>query len=351
VFKQLLFITWLLPFAAVGQYNITGRVIDKDTRKPVAAASIFLSNASAGTVSVNNGTFIIAGVRGGQYVLVISIVGYAPYRQTILVNNNLTLPDEEISLQPIALKEVHIGIDKHWAEHYAIFKQEFLGSSNNAKQCKILNPHSLDFEYNKTKDELTASTSGFLMIKNKALGYKIKYMLSSFSKNNTTGTIYFEGAALFEDLPGREARINQWKKNREQAYLGSSMHFLRLAITNHLAAAGFKVERLIRKLNPAYTGGLDGKYIETLLTTPMSATDYVQRTNKSGEYAIQFNDCLNIVYNNETLNTSVVAINAPCLFFDNNGIILNPQYIELQGVWGESRMAELLPVDYESASR
>jgi len=183
----------LLPLAAMGQYSISGRVIDYDTQKPIAAASIFLSNASAGTVSGNDGTFKVAGVRGGQYVLVISVIGYAPYQQTIMVNNNLTLPDVKIAIQAISLNEVRIGIDKHWAEHYAIFKEEFLGRSDNAKDCRILNPHAIDFTYNKEKGELTAIASGFLNIENKALGYKIKYQLSAFSKSNLLGTVYFEG--------------------------------------------------------------------------------------------------------------------------------------------------------------
>jgi len=337
----------LLPLAAMGQYSISGRVIDYDTQKPIAAASIFLSNASAGTVSGNDGTFKVAGVRGGQYVLVISVIGYAPYQQTIMVNNNLTLPDVKIAIQAISLNEVRIGIDKHWAEHYAIFKEEFLGRSDNAKDCRILNPHAIDFTYNKEKGELTAIASGFLNIENKALGYKIKYQLSAFSKSNLLGTVYFEGTAFFEDMQGRKGQVKRWKKNRQEAYLGSSMHFLRAAIANQVAEQGFMVERLIRKPNPAYTGGLNNKYIETLVTTPLSAADYVHLTNRKGEFAIQFNDCLNIVYNDEPLNTTVVTINAPYAFFDNNGIILNPQYIEMQGVWGESRMAELLPVDYE----
>ncbi len=38
----------LLPCAVIGQYRVTGRVIDLISKKPVADASVFLSNASAG---------------------------------------------------------------------------------------------------------------------------------------------------------------------------------------------------------------------------------------------------------------------------------------------------------------
>jgi hypothetical protein len=48
VLKRLTLFLFLLPFAAMGQYRITGRVVDAATKQPVADASVFLSNASAG---------------------------------------------------------------------------------------------------------------------------------------------------------------------------------------------------------------------------------------------------------------------------------------------------------------
>jgi hypothetical protein len=349
--KYLLLMLCLLPVITMGQYHVSGKVIDKDTQQPLAGVSIFLSNASAGTTSGNDGNFTISNVRGGQYEMVISIIGYATSRQTIMVNNNLSLPNVELSLQAIEMKTVRIGIDKHWAEHYAIFKQEFLGRSDFAKDCDILNPHALDFDYDKDKGELTATASVFLEIENRALGYKIKYMLNSFSNSYSTGVLYFEGTAFFEDMQGRPGQVKRWHKNRQQAYLGSSMHFLRSVISNRVAEEGFKVERLIRKPNPAWKGGLNNKYIETLVTTPLNTTDYIRLTDQKGEYAIDFKDCLNIIYNNEPLNSSVVIINTPYIFFDNNGIILNPQYVTMDGVWGGNRVAELLPVDYEPEAK
>ena len=47
--KRLLYIFLLLPFSALAQYHISGRVLDLVDKKPIPNASVFLSNASAGT--------------------------------------------------------------------------------------------------------------------------------------------------------------------------------------------------------------------------------------------------------------------------------------------------------------
>ena len=59
--KRLLFFICLLPLAAAGQYHITGRVIDKDTKKPVAFASVILNNTMVGAQTADDGSFTLIG--------------------------------------------------------------------------------------------------------------------------------------------------------------------------------------------------------------------------------------------------------------------------------------------------
>jgi hypothetical protein len=339
----------MLPLAAIGQYHITGRVVDAATNQPVADASVFLSNASAGAKSNADGTFSMVNVRGGQYVMVISIIGYATYQQNIVVNKDLVLGDLLIKAQSIVLKEVRIGPDKHWAEHFEIFKREFLGSTDNANECTILNPHVVEFDFDSETRELTATADGFLEIENKALGYKIKYMLSAFTFNAKQHSIYFAGSAFFEDLKGSKRQVKAWQKNRQITYLGSDMNFLRAVIANNVKEQGFKVLRLIRTPNPDYHGGPDNKYHETLVTKPLDVNQYMQLTDIKDQYALNFKDCLYVVYNDSSLSGSTITILKNYAYFDNNGIFLNPEDMVLEGNWGASRLADMLPVDYESA--
>lgn len=353
--RRLIFFLWLLPFTALGQYRITGKVTDLVDKKPVANASVFLNNASAGSKTNDDGTFTITGVRGGQYELVVSVVGYTTYRQTILVNSDITLPVIEIISKAIELREVNIHPDPNWAKHYDMFREEFLGHSENAAQCKILNPKVIYFQYDNTNRELTASSSDFIEIENKALGYKVKYQLSSFTKNYSTSLFYFEGTASFENLQGSKSAIRRWDKNRLKTYEGSSMNFLRSVIIGGFHEQGFTVLRLIRKPNPGYSGGLNNKYLETLVTTSLTVSDFVKLTDKKGIYALSFSDCLYVLYNEakndkslKPLNVaSILTFEEPYSFFDNNGIIINPQSVIFEGQWAKSRVADLLPVDYE----
>jgi hypothetical protein len=84
---------------------------------------------------------------------------------------------------------------------------------------------------------------------------------------------------------------------------------------------------------------------------------------KGGVYALGFKDCLYVMYtklHNYTGNLatipaaeqssyakSTLVTVAPHTFFDNNGIIINPESIVFEGYWSESRVAELLPCDFE----
>lgn len=343
--KKLLFFLLFMPVAVTAQYRISGRVLDSATKKPVADASVFLSNASAGTKTNDDGTFVMTNVRGGQYEMVTSIVGYKPYKQNIMANKDLVLPDIFVSPQIIQLQEVRIGSDTHWAEHYAKFKREFLGTTDNAAKCDILNPHVLSFDNDNAV--FSASASDILIIENKALGYRIKYMLTTFTDDAKTGRTYFEGEAFFEDLKGRKRQIKKWNQNRLLTYQGSDMHFLRSVIANQVKQEGFVVHRLIRKPNPAYKGGLNNKYSQTLVTNPLDISEYAGLTDQKGEYVLAFKDCLAIHCINSPLSGSIISIDAPYAYFDNNGIILNPQAVTMEGDWGESRVAGMLPVDYE----
>ena len=352
--KKLVFLLLSLPVVALGQYHITGKITDILTKKPVANASVFLSSASTGTKTNDDGTYDISNVRGGHYDLVVSIIGYVTYHQDVAVNNNISLPNIEIEAKTIALKEVRIGPDVNWDRNYAMFKRQFLGSSDKAGDCKILNPQVIDISYDPEKRVLEASSTDFVEIENKFLGYKIKYLLSTlnmqYSGFGNGGALYFEGSPLFEDLPGKKSQLEKWQRNRKDTYMASEMHFLRSVISNKVAEEGFTVRRLIRKPDPDYPLKSSKKYTETLVSTPLAIADYVKLTDQPGEYALVFPDCLYITYHvmpGSKYQTSILTLAERYVFFDNNGIIINPRSVVLEEAWGNSRMPEMLPVDYE----
>lgn len=354
--KNALLILWLFfPFIALGQYRLSGKILNSTDKKPVGNASVFLSNATAGAKTNEDGIYEITSVRSGQYELVVSIIGYETYRQTLLVNGDISLPDILLNPKPIALKEVSIRPDPNRERYYSLFKEQFLGRSKYADQCKILNPDMIDIQYDKQSQQLTASSFDFIEIENKALGYKVKYLLNQFVMDYHTGRFYFEGSALFENLPDKK-RQHRWQKNRAEVYKGSSMHFLRSVMANQVGEEGFRVLRLERKPNPDYNG-LGNKYLNKLYTTPLTIQDYVKLTDTKGLFALEFKDCLYVLHNNGSVVnkdkgffpgdiTTTIIFEKPVILFDMNGIFIDPLSIIFDGDWGKSRMAELLPVDY-----
>jgi hypothetical protein len=360
--RKILFLLWfILPSAALAQFSIKGRILDGADKNTVPGATVFLANASVATATTADGTFTLNNVRSGQYELVVTMIGYDTYRQTILVNANMTLADLVLASKSIALNEVKIRPDPDWERNYELFREEFLGSSEYAKKCKILNPELIDIHFDKTERKLTATSSDFIVIENKALGYKVKYLLSDFTKDYRNGYTYFAGTALFEDLAGKNGQQKTWAKNRLKVYEGSSMHFLRSVIANQVPEDGFTVLRLIRKVNPDYKGIMDKQYFQTLVTTPLSEADYVKLTDTQGLYALSFKDCLYVMYSKKpvkikptdvtdvSLATTTLILDQDMVLFDNNGIFIDPPTVTFDGAWGKSRMAEMLPVDYEPA--
>lgn len=342
------------------QQEISGRVVDSTDKKPVANASVFFNNTTIGTITDSNGVFKLNMARPGKYKIVVSMMGYAAYQKALFTDGrNIDLPDIKIAPHIITLSEVKIKIDPRRDRDYRWFKEDFLGSSNFADKCRIVNPEILDLNYNKKTKVLRASSSGLLEVENDALGYKLSYLLTHFYSNKNDGRVSFKGLVLFDQLTGDPAQQQKWQKNRMKAYKGSSMHFLRSLLENQLDEEGFKVLVLKKKAIPNYPN----RYFDSLGVTPLHVNDMVKLSDKKDIYALSFNDQLYVMYtklhnykgNLESIplaeqpgyaKTTVTFI-APHTFFDNNGIIINPESIVFDGYWSESRVAELLPSDYE----
>lgn len=335
----------LTPFACLAQITITGKVINAADNKPIANASVFLSNATVGDKTAEDGSFSLRGVKPGQYEFVVSVVGFDTYRETVrAANEAISLPDIKLLAKTTQLKEVKVVIDNDWENNFQKFKDDFLGTSTAAQDCKIVDFDALSLDYDKRKRILTGSSYDFLVIENKYLGYRIKYLLNKFEKNEQSGVLYFEGSSTFEEMQGSPTQKRRWKKRRRETYLGSSMHFLRSLIVDSTAQEGFVIYRLIRKPNPA-ANGLNNKFIQTLVKVPIVASTFLHPTDLPGIYAIGFDDCLYIKY--KSSDSTILTIKANYAFFDQNGIISNPAYVLFEGDWGRYRIAQLLPVDYE----
>ena len=124
-----------------------------------------------------------------------------------------------------------------------LFRNEFLGTTVNARNCEILNESDIIFSYE--NDTLKAFAKKPISIVNKALGYKITYYLDRFEYCKKDNAFVFSGNIIYtEDLVKEGARKQVFEKRRENTYLGSRMHFFRSLYANDIAQSGFTIENM-----------------------------------------------------------------------------------------------------------
>ncbi len=398
-------------FLSSVQFTVSGKVLNARDKKPVADASVFINNTTIGNKSDKAGNFTLYHVRPGKYKLVISVIGFENYSREIIINGNIKLPGITISPKIIALKEVSIRSKNngklYFSWFYETFKNEFLGTSDLAKNCKILNPAALHIDYDETTGTVTALSSGFLEIENKDLGYNIKYLLTDFrliNKHPKAREVRFEGSVLFSKMKGTPGQERRWEQRRRDVYEGSVMHFFRTVLDGQLDTEGFRVLRLTAYLNqnrPAdsliktridqfsttrvYGKNLKNsdslyywqsiyklpKVVRTLVPFPLNKLDVISVTDQSGIFAFgcdsdkllidydkkgrflnatQLNNISFLNYNLDKPDNkeySLITFKTPYAFFESNGDVINPYSMAFSGVWGKNRVAELLPTDYE----
>jgi hypothetical protein len=380
---------WFPLIAAAQNGVITGKITGAGSKNPVARASVFLSNASYGTASLDDGSFTLRGIKPGQYNLVVTVIGYEEFSKQVLVGSKPVDLAIELTPKVMMMRAVTITSSADWKKNYEMFKKDFIGTSENSKQCKVINPHILDLNYVRKTQTLEASSDEFLVVENYALGYRTKFLLNSFSSDNITHTISYSGKALFEELPGSDSQKKKWRAKREESYYGSAQHFYRSLYKNKLADEGFIIYNYTRILNPnryqeAYIqkklkqfNGInrdsalywfDQQNVpkwakENLLKPPLTAVDVVRTTPQEGIFAITFPAYLYVVYTKkheeelfrdiyrpldmENFETSVITpTNRHYAIFDMNGIVIaeSPLY---EGTWSKAKLSNMLPVDYE----
>lgn len=374
-------------------YQVQGVVVNEADNKPIADASVFINNGSKGTVTDNEGRFVLNGIGYNSFELVVSHVGY----ETLVIDIN---PDNiekrfrvKLAARKNELEEVIIEpIEKDgWKKWGKTFVENFLGNSENASDCHLLNPETLIFRYNKKTGLLKVSAREQLKIRNNALGYKIKYQLEQFEFDYANKAVTFLGYINFEDMDGSKWKTNQWKRARQTAYNGSMMHFMRSFYEGKLSADGFSMRQLIRLnkkdtstrkfydqiLRYDYTGFDTSKFAFNLVKSSAFSDPVIHITGKkllsadSIKYhdstyqhtLMYFNNDVQVLYAKELESKQYLwAMGQPnrpgpqtSIFYfrsnmpvvvQSNGLFFEPLNIYTEGYWAFEKLAELLPSDY-----
>jgi CarboxypepD_reg-like domain len=244
---RLLFFLLFIFDLSNAQYRIQGKVIDAETQKPLEGVSVFLSHSTNGTITNDKGDFQLNYKEQGKYELVITSLNYEDC--IVSVQTIQSVESLVVKLKPAAtlLKDVVVEpYDKNgWAKWKDSFNSYFIGSTQLAKNCILVNPEVVKFRYNSNTNKLRAFTNEKLIFENRDLGYRIIYLLSKFEIDFNNNTFYFKGNSLFEELKFRNAKeMVKWNKLRNETYKGSLRHFMRSLYQNQLVKDGFEVRRV-----------------------------------------------------------------------------------------------------------
>ncbi|MGY3213418.1 carboxypeptidase-like regulatory domain-containing protein [Mucilaginibacter sp. HD30] len=252
--RRLLFFVMLLLWGGLAMaqqtYNITGIVTD-DKDAPIPGATIFIADSRKVTGSDKDGRFVFSQVQPGNYNLVVKMIGYQILQHAFMLQNKdarfrFKLAEDNVMLNTVNITSMSLAERKRLL---AIFTECFLGRSKNAAQCKILNTDDIKIRSDKRRNIITASSSDFLIIENKALGYTMKYLLNGFTydRSGRQSLISFDGTLFFEDMKGNPRQQKKWEDERVNTYLGSVPHFFRSMFSNTLDENGFVVYQMLNR--------------------------------------------------------------------------------------------------------
>ncbi len=334
-----------------GQLVIKGKVID-NTNTPLEGASVFLNNTTVGTISNENGEFELKATED-NYTLVVYFMGFKTIQKQISIEENefFTIQLEEDNE---LLNEVEIDITpKSNFKDFERFKLAFIGNTNFAKGCEILNPEVLRYYLNSRTSKLTVRAKKPIEILNRKLGYKIYYDLVKFTIDHKA--TYFHGYARYVKLKGKKRQQKRWKKNRLKAYNGSLLHFFRSLYMANVQEEGFVINQFKRQKIVLKKGE---KFKEVPLKENLNYHDVVFRVN--GKTFLNFNFWLEVIYKKEKeelnyrrfgkrLNQqeSIIQLVEKPIEILPSGKLVNPLATFTEQYWAYEKMADLLPTDYQ----
>lgn len=396
--KKLVFLLLLIiPAACLAQINITGKILNAKGNTAFPDATVFFSNTTIGTKSLTDGSFILPDLKAGRYILVVTAVGYEKYTIELTIEKSLHLDDIKLVEKPIELDNVVIQFDPNREKYLKMFKQEFLGYGDNTSESKILNPDVLHFKLDKKTNTLHVTANDFIEIENRWLGYKISYLLKVFTYAINYFNASYSGDYKFEKLKGTAREEENWEENRVKNYKGSTKHFLRALIAGNYREEGYDVYMVAKETNPQFadTNLIKRLIVNDTLRIKNDTNSYPQplepalakykpdrirliepklelgqmfsQTDKKGIYALRFDQLLKyvmfVVYNKkhvpmagyEFVNkkillsrpASMVVFNKPYALFDSNGVLTGIGSVSYSGYWGDLRVGNLLPLDYQ----
>ncbi|CAN5820695.1 hypothetical protein BH11BAC4_BH11BAC4_16170 [soil metagenome] len=349
-----------ITVSAQSNFYISGTVVNKETNQPMQGASVFAQNTTIGTTTNAEGKFSLQLPAGG-YDVVVTFTGFNTDSKRVTssdpdnrnINFELKLKEKEMAtVSVVATTEVKDGFKKYGE----FFLDHFIGKTANSASCRIKNPEVLKFYFSKKRNRLKVLATEPLLIENKALGYNIKYALDSFTHAYETQISLYTGYPLFEEMtPANSEQQHGWAVERQKAYKGSILQFMRGIYNKRLAEEGFEIQFLI-------TYGSSAKDTAFVPKNIYAALNY-QKDDSTQIVEFKPNqNTIGVLFTKEKPADGFIAENNPAskdfqfsilnfaagqsIVIEQNGYYFEQNDISISEYWTWDKVADQLPYDY-----
>lgn len=341
--KKLLTLLFLFSVVTIfSQHNLKGKITGKDNI-PLEGVNVYFDGTTISTISDANGNFTIKYEPNANSILVISSMGYqTEYLTGLDASKPLNIA---MAISKNELKEVVVNTNELFTrtQKLKLFREYFLGKTNNAKSAVIKNEDDIRFKYDKEKLVFTASSDKPLIIMNPALGYKIDFELVIFEITfnklsiNSKDVIknFYGGVSRFEEIDNTAEILEK----REKTYQGSQIQFFRNFANQDWGAKKFLLFNDEDNLDPAKCFKIIKE--EDFVKVEVIPQDKREITNENLKDIVA---AYNITFNKSEGSKITFQTNSFYIYkYGNNS---NIESILFSGKISEKKVGDMLPLNY-----
>jgi len=343
----------ILSCCRINAQVFTGTVYDKATNQPISDVYVSFNRTTAYAITDNSGKFELTVTQRLNTQLVFSHIAY----YTMIVENPFDEFPKEIYMEQRLNILDNVVVSARVSPEYAdpftrsqklrAFREQFLGRTRAGRSCIIMNEADIELRYNVLTNTLYASSYNPIVVLNEYLGYLISLTLVDFRveysvpqnrflnlgsvyvpplSNADVQRSYYAVMSSFTDLNPDDEKI---KSRRDDMYEQSSTFFFKNIANNTLEESNFKIY-----------GNRRRQVVDQSLYFTIEDTLSLKRIQLIPDSG----SIISIRYRNRQ---STLNFRTDTLLVDRYGNIDQPYNVIFNGVMGEARIGDMLPMDYE----
>lgn len=341
----ILFTSLQSVYAQNDEHLLSGRIIDHESNEPIKNVELFISGATIGTTTNENGEFTLK----TPFLPCHLVVMHVSYKSVVLPVTKSDSFSIQLSKINHGINEIRVKGKNMRKRNLRLFYDYFLWNTDK-RQIQILNDSILKFKRDEYDFHAYCNTP--LVVRNNKLGYNIKILIQDFhvckkkeekkALLNSGGTGIFKLKAYHYYLEMgqfNEEQRTQITNNRREHYYGSLRHFLKSLYHDNLKENGFSIKKR-------------GDTIRYPFVLTLAQKDFKQfRFNAEKVSVVYYEDFddqpvnLNYEYNGYRYHPSSFISLGEEFEVRSNGTSPQLQF-EVKGSMGNNSPANTLPDDY-----